>query len=223
LSKHRLAVVVAVTLLLTACGKGNEDPPATAATAPSAAVASPGSTAGIASPAPAASGRPEIVKNPDGTVNSGGPRPATSESALTAGGLGPYTVGAAHRDLAAAGLVGAGRKETSGNCPGYVTATGAGRHHSPGLVFYRGRLLRLSVTSGAVATDTEVTIGMPLAEVKRRYPAGQQIDDWTGRPAWLATTGDYGLLFEMQDGKVSVMQAGMAEPMRFRYTDNQGC
>jgi hypothetical protein len=90
-------------------------------------------------------------------------------------------------------------------------------------VFYRGRLLRLSVTSGAVGTDTGVRIGMPLAEVKKRYPGGQQIDDWTGRAAWLTATGDYGLLFQTQDGKVSVMQAGMVEPMRFKYTDNQGC
>jgi hypothetical protein len=217
-----MAVLLAVTLLLTGCGKDDED------TTPSAAAAA-GATPGSAAPTTrypvtsAAPGRPEITRNPDGTVNSGGPRPATREAALTAGGFGPYRIGVSQQELEAAGLVGPVRAAGSDNCPGYATATGIGRYHSPSLVFFQSRLLRLSVDRSGLGTDRNVRIGTPLATVKRQYPAGKQIDDWTGRPAWLAATGDYALLFEMRDGKVSVMQAGMAEPMSFRYTDNQGC
>jgi hypothetical protein len=156
-------------------------------------------------------------------VNSGGPRPATSEAALTAGGFGPYRICLSQQELESAGLVGPVRAAGSDNCPGYATGTGTDRYHSPSLVFFKSRLLRVSVDGSGLGTDRNVQIGTPLATVKKQYPQGKQIDDWTGRPAWLAATGDYALLFEMRDGKVSVMQAGMAEPMTFRYTDNQGC
>jgi hypothetical protein len=36
-------------------------------------------------------------------------------------------------------------------------------------------------------------------------------------------SGDYALLFPVTNDKVALVQAGMAEPLQFKYTDNQGC
>jgi hypothetical protein len=223
LLRHRAAVLILTLLAVAACSDPDPAPERPAAVSPPAPA-----TSSAAAPAPAtesttATGKPQIATNPDGTVNSGGPRPATSESELTAGGLGPYKVGVAQKDLASAKLIGKVTPIRSGNCAGYATARGIGRYHTPALVFFHGRLLRLTVRSAAVRTGQGVTIGSPMADVKGRYPGGKQIDDWTGRGAWLATVGDYGLLFDLRDDKVAAIQAGMAEPMQFKYTDNQGC
>ena len=219
-----IVVLIAAAVLLTSC---SDDPAASPSASPASAPAAPapsGEPAAVPSAAaPASSGRPEIVTNPDGTINSGGPRPATSESALTAGGFGPYKIGVTQKALASSGLVGKVASIKSGNCTGYGTGKGIGKYDSPALVFFKGRLLRLTVTSKDVATDKGVKLGTTMKDVQAKYPAGKQIDDWTGRGAWLATVGDFGLLFAMRDGKVSEIEAGMAEPMQFRYTDNQGC
>jgi hypothetical protein len=174
---------------------------------------------------PAAGGtsvQPAFTENPDGTINrSGGPRPATSGSTVTAGGLGPYQVGVAVGELRAAGLV--TRIAPIKGCAGYTGAIGAHRYHSPDLVFYQGRLLHLTVDSARVATDKGVQVGTRAANVRGRYPGGKQLDDWAGNSAWLAVQGDYALLFAMKNGKVTRVQAGMAEPLQFKFTDNQGC
>jgi hypothetical protein len=224
--RHRSAVLIFTLLALSACSDSGDEP---AAPPPPAAAGSPApavpSAAPPASPAAATtvpSGRPEIVTNPDGTVNSGGPRPATSDSQLTAGGIGPYKIGVARKDLESAKLVGKVTSIRSENCAGYATAKGLARYKSPALMFFEGRLLRLTVTAD-VQTDKGVRIGTTMAKVKASYPDGKQIDDFTGRGSWLATVGDFGLLFDMRDGKVAAMQAGMTEPMQFKYTDNQGC
>jgi hypothetical protein len=217
-----IVVLVAAAVLLTAC---SDDPDDTAAPAPapagSAAAAGPSADAQITDPG--GTGKPEIATNPDGTINSGGPRPGTSESVVTAGGFGPYKIGVSQKDLESGGLVGKVSAVKSGNCPGYGTAKGISRYHSPALVFFKGRLLRLTVATDDVATDKGVKVGTTMGDVRAKYPAGKQIDDWTGRGAWLATIGDYGLLFDMRDDKVAGIQAGMTEPMQFKYTDNQGC
>jgi len=221
-----IAVLATAVLLLTACGDDSDDPapPPAAAPVASAEVSAPPAGAPDAeSQTGTGTGKPEIVTNPDGTINSGGPRPATSESALTAGGFGPYKIGVTQKALASSGLVGKVASIKSGNCTGYGTGKGIGKYDSPALVFFKGRLLRLTVTSKDVATDKGVKLGTTMKDVQAKYPAGKQIDDWTGRGAWLATVGDFGLLFAMRDGKVSEIEAGMAEPMQFRYTDNQGC
>jgi hypothetical protein len=79
------------------------------------------------------------------------------------------------------------------------------------------------VTSADVATDKGVKVGTSLANVKAQYPGGKQLDDWTGTSAWFATVGDFALLFPTRNGKVAAIQAGMAEPLQYKYTDNQGC
>jgi hypothetical protein len=217
-----IVVLVAAAVLLTAC---SDDPDDTAAPAPapagSTAAADPSAAAPIIEPG--GSGKPEIATNPDGTINSGGPRPGTSESVVTAGGFGPYKIGVAQKDLESGDLIGKVDTVKSGNCAGYGTAKGIGRYHSPALVFFKGRLLRLTVSAAGVATDKGVKIGTAMSDVQGKYPDGKQIDDWTGRGAWLAPVGDYGLLFDMRDAKVAGIQAGMTEPMQFKYTDDQGC
>jgi hypothetical protein len=227
-----MVVLVAAAVLLTACGDDPGDPvtppstPAgsTAVAGPSSAAATPGIEPGIEpGTEPGGTGKPEIATNPDGTINSGGPRPGTSESVLTAGGFGPYKIGVSQKDLDSGDLIGTVTAVNTGNCPGYGTAEGIGRYHSPALVFFKGRLLRVTVATDEVATDKGVKVGTTMGDVQGKYPAGKQIDDWTGRGAWLATVGDYGLLFDMRDNKVAAMQAGMTEPMQFKYTDNQGC
>lgn len=234
LRRHRSAVLILTLLALSACGDSDEDrpapPPAAALSAPAAAPSGPaippGSPAAeptTGGPARAATGKPEIVTNPDGTINSGGPRPATSESELTAGGFGPYKIGVAQKDLESAKLIGKVTPVKSANCVDYATAKGLAKYRAPLLTFYDGRLLRLTITSDKVRTDKGVTIGATMSEVKKRYPDGKQIDDWTGRGSWLAGVGDFGLLFDMRDDRVAALQAGMTEPMQFKYTDNQGC
>jgi hypothetical protein len=216
-----IVVLVAAAVLLTAC---SDDPNDTAAPAPApAGSTAAGPSADMATIEPGGTGKPEIATNPDGTINSGGPRPGTSESVLTAGGFGPYKIGVSQKDLESGDLIGKVSAVKSGNCAGYGTAKGIGRYHSPALVFFKGRLLRLTVSADNVATDKGVKVGATMSDVQGRYPGGKQIDDWTGRGAWLATAGDYALLFGMQDGKVAEVQAGMTEPMQFKYTDNQGC
>jgi hypothetical protein len=224
LKRHRSAVLILTLLALSACGDSDEDPappPAAAASAP--ASAAPAGPASAPSAQGTATGKPEIVTNPDGTINSGGPRPATSDTELTAGGFGPYKIGVARKELESAKLVSKVTAIRSENCVGYATAKGLAKYGTPTLTFYDGRLLRLTVTSGKVRTDQGVTIGTTMSDVQKRYPAGKQIDDFTGRGAWLATVGDFGLLFDMRDSKVAALQAGMTEPMQFKYTDNQGC
>jgi hypothetical protein len=166
--------------------------------------------------------KPVFTENPDGTVNrSAAPRPATDDSTLSAGGLGPYTIGATVQSLRSAKLITS--VAPAQGCTGYTTAAGVSRYHSPELVFFKDRLLHLTVRSAAVATAKGVRIGTPQAKVKASYPDAKQLNDWSGAAAWLAMTGDYALLFGVRDGKVAVVQAGMAEPLQFRYTDNQGC
>ena len=165
-------------------------------------------------------GKPEITKNPDGTVNDVRKRPVTSDTGLSAGGLGPYQVGAQLTKLKSDGLV---KNAKSLDCKDYVGAAGTAKFHAPKLVFYRGKLLRMTIADGKVATARGIKLGSTMTAVQAKYPDGKQIDDWTGRGAWVATIGDYGLLFDMKDQKVSGIQAGMAEPMQFKYTDNQGC
>jgi hypothetical protein len=180
-----------------------------------AAPAGGGSTGGAAA-------KPAFTENPDGTVNrSGGPEPATSSTKISAGGLGPYKIGVTVQALQSAKLVTS--VAPAKGCDNYTTAKGTGKYYSPELVFFKGRLLHLTVRSDSVKTDKGVKIGSPLANVKGSYPSGKELNDWTGGSAWLAMSGDYALLFPVTNDKIALVQAGMAEPLQFKYTDNQGC
>ncbi|MDT5041733.1 MAG: hypothetical protein QOE51_2718 [Actinoplanes sp.] len=183
----------------------------------------PGSPAPATPDGPGYTGpRPAFTENPDGTLNrSGGPQPSAAAVQLSAGGLGPYKIGVSAESLQAAKLITAAAP--AAGCANYTTARGTSKYHSPDLVFFKGRLLHLTVSSSAVKTDKGIKIGSPLANVKGGYPNGKVLNDWSGASAWLAMTGDYALLFPLKNDKVAQVQAGMAEPIQFKYTDNQGC
>ncbi|GAB1643390.1 hypothetical protein [Krasilnikovia sp. MM14-A1259] len=221
--RHRRPTVLAVAALallaVAACSHDAPKPaPAVTASAPP--------EAGVGTPEPTppdatGTAKPAFSKNPDGTANrSGAPQPTTEDSTISAGGLGPYKIGVPEETLKSAGLL--TRPPTAKSCTGYSGAIGLAKYHSPTLVFFKGRLLYLGVSAG-VTTAQGPKIGTAVADVKRGYPRGKQLDDWSGASAWLVPTGDYALLFTMKDDKVALVQAGMAEPLQFRFTDRQGC
>ena len=227
--RHRRVVlaVAALTLIgVTACSHDKKDDtaasgaPIVGATAGDPVTSAP---AGPTSEASTAKEKPAFTKNPDGTINSAGPRPATSATTLSAGGFGPYKIGVSQADLKAAGLLGKVSKARADNCADYTVSKGLSKYHSPALSFYNGRLLHLTVSSSAIKTDKGVKVGTTLANVKGQYPSGKQLTDFSGAGAWFATNGAYGLLFGIDDDKVKSIQAGMAEPIQFKYTDDQGC
>ena len=227
--RHRRVVlaVAAMTLVgVTACSHDKKDDapapgaPVVAATAGDPVASAP---AGPTSPASGPKVKPAFTKNPDGTINSAGPRPVTSGTTLSAGGFGPYKIGASQADLKAAGLLGKVSKAREDNCADYTVSKGLSKYHSPALSFYNGRLLHLTVSSSAIKTDKGVKVGTTLANVKGQYPSGKQLTDFSGAGAWFATNGAYALLFGIGDDKVKIIQAGMAEPIQFKYTDDQGC
>jgi hypothetical protein len=240
--RHRriLTSVAVLTLLLTA-GCGSDDKDQAVAPAPAGAVpATPAADPGVASPDPHASsaGVPGANSTAAPTENaptgkstgkpgrSGrGTTPKGSTSApgaqLSASGLGPYQVAAARDDLKAAGLL--GKVDTSAGCPDFVVAKGLPQYQSPALVFHQGKLQYTRVTSSKTATPAGAKVGMKLADVKKKYPAGKQLDDWNGAIAWFATTGGNALMFRFKDNKVESIEAGLAEPLQFRFTDGEGC
>ena len=235
--RHRriLTSVAVLTLLLTAgCGSDDKDPapvPAPAGAVPTTPAADPG----VASPDPHASsaGVPGATATAAPTETSTGkpgrsgrgsvPKGSTFApgAQLSASGLGPYQVAAARDDLKAAGLL--GKVDTSAGCPDFVVAKGLPQYQSPGLVFHQGKLQYTRVTSSRTATSAGAKVGMKLADVKKKYPAGKQLDDWNGAIAWFATTGSNALMFRFKDNKVESIEAGLAEPLQFRFTDGEGC
>ncbi|BFU42039.1 hypothetical protein [Krasilnikovia sp. MM14-A1004] len=220
--RRTILAAAAITLLsMAACSHDAKKP--AAAPAPTASVPAEAGVGGPEPTEPPATGtaKPAFTKNPDGTANrSGAPRPATGDTTISAGGLGPYKIGVSQATLKSTGLItGAAKK----SCTGYTGGTGLAKYGSPDLVFFKGRLLYLSVHGSGPTTPKGTRIGTALAEVKRGYPGGKQLDDWSGATAWLAPHGDYALLFAIKNDKVAVLQAGMAEPLQFRFTDRQGC
>jgi hypothetical protein len=226
--RHRRVVlaVAALTLIgVTACSHDKKDAAAPGAPAAGASAGDPAASplAGTSTTGSNAKGKPAFTKNPDGTINSAGPRPAASGTTLNAGGFGPYKIGVSQADLKAAGLLGKVSKAREDNCADYTVAKGLSKYHSPALSFYNGRLLHLTVSSAAIKTDKGVNVGTTLANVKGQYPSGKQLTDFSGAGAWFASEGAYALLFGIGDSKVKSIQAGMAEPIQFKYTDDQGC
>jgi hypothetical protein len=233
--RHRRAIVAALTLLLVGgCGSGGSDKaaPAPAAGAPggpsASGIAAPGATTAPGAPAPGATATNGAPKGPGPGAPTGRPaaRPGSGAAKpagllLAASGLGPYQVAVTSADLKAAGLL--GTVDKAGACPGFVVATGLGTYAKPGLVFYQGKLQYTRVTSASTSTTEGVKVGTQLADVKKKYPKGKQLDDWNGAIAWFATSGSDALLFRIKNDKVESIEAGLAEPLQFRFTDGEGC
>lgn len=250
--RHRGALlsVVALSLLgvgvgVGACGGDKPDAPAAqppAATVPAVPPGSPASGASgtgtsavgtSAGAAPAggtpAAGRPggdtpgggTPAAPPGGAPVKPGGAPANAAAQLTAAGFGPYRVAAKRTALTSAGVL--GKVDTSKKCTGFVVVRGVRKYHTPTLVFHRGALQYTTVTSSAVATPAGARVGMSYAEVKNRHAGGKELTDWLGTPAWFVTSGKNALLFRLKNDTVHSIEAGVAEPLQFRYTDGQGC
>jgi hypothetical protein len=227
--RHRLAVLTAVLTIagLTACSHDKDDKPA-----PQAQATVPG---GSTAPLPGASSSLDVPPGASGTApadtrpSTPGPGPNASVPGrgkglptgadMSAAGFGPYAVGVAQAELSSAGLVGKVAADSSGCGRG----NGVTKYHSPGLVFAKGKLEHIKVTSTKVKTTKGVQVGTAFANVKGSYPEGKAIDDWVGASAWYATSGDYALLFRIKNDKVSAIEAGPASTLSFTFTDKQGC
>jgi hypothetical protein len=207
---RRVALILAALAVLGSAACSSDKKPATwepgalgSPAPPAVAPAEDGSSGG-------GTAKPAFTQNPDGTVNrSGGPIPSTSSTKISAGGLGPYKIGVTLQTLQSAKLVSS--VAAAKGCDNYTTAKGVSKYSS------------LTARSDSTKTHKGVRVGSPLANVKGSYPSGKQLNDWAGGSAWLAMSGDYALLFPVKNDKVALVQAGMAEPVQFKYTDNQGC
>jgi hypothetical protein len=219
--RHRRAVFAVVACTLLGAAACSHRPAAgTAATTPPAAAPAP-SAAPASAPAAAEPGtrfgHTTAAGRPGSTLTGplGRTRPGTAT--LSAQGYGPYRIGAGPAQLASlTGPVTAG-------ADGCATATGTARYLSPALVFAGGRLQAVTLTDPAVVTGRGVTVGTPMETVERLYPDGRQLDNWIGATAWFAPSGPDALLFRTKDGVVGGVSAGAAQPLRYKFTDDQGC
>lgn len=185
-------------------------------------VGGPGST-GAGSPGSTGAGAPgstgQGAPGQPGRTGSGGDT-GFAPTRLAASGLGPYQQGVAQQNLRSSALL--GKITSNANCPGFVIAKGTSAYYLPTLVFHDGKLQYLTVTSKSVSTSAGARVGMTIADVQRLHPVGKQLTDWVGAPAWFTVVGSNGLLFHFDNGKVSSIEAGLAAPMQFRYTDGEG-
>jgi hypothetical protein len=229
-----LLSVAAFALLATAgCSSGTSDEagtPPPVAPGPSSAAAVPATSGAVQDPAGQPTSVPPAEAQPTGgasvkpgrgtaTARPGGAFAPGAQ--LSAAGLGPYQVAAPRAGLQEAGLLTS--VDTSAGCPDFVVAKGLPGYQTPGLVFYQGKLQYASVTSSKTATTKGAKVGMKLADVKKKYPKGKQLDDWNGAVAWFAAEGRNALMFRFKSNKVESIEAGVADPLQFRFTDGEGC
>jgi hypothetical protein len=231
---RRVLLSVAAFALLAAagCSSGTSGAAGTppVATGPSSAAAVPATSGAAGDPAgqptsvPPAQGQPTegtSVKPGGGTATARPGAGFAPGAQLSATGLGPYRVDTARAGLQDAGLLTS--VKASAGCPDFVVAKGLPGFQTPRLVFYRGKLQYASVTSSKLATTEGAKVGMKLADVKKKYPKGKQLDDWNGAVAWFAAEGENALMFRFKNNKVQSIEAGVAEPLQFRFTDGEGC
>src|SRR4051812_41061124 len=187
--RHRLAVLTAVLAVagLAACSHDKDDEPTPQAqvTVPGGSTAPlPGASSSLGV-APGASSSVGVPPGASGTAPAGtkpstpGPGPNASGPArgkglptgadISAAGFGPYAIGVAQADLSSAGLVGKVSTDSSGCGRG----NGVSKYHSPALVFAKGKLEHIKVTSAKVKTTEGVRVGTTFADVKGSYPEGK--------------------------------------------------
>jgi hypothetical protein len=140
---------------------------------------------------------------------------------LSPNGLGPYQVGTDGGRLQEALLLTAVQRPTG--CPLLMVAKGLPQYRSPGLVFYQGKLQYASVTSSKTPTTGGAKVGMALADVKKKHPAGKQLTNSSGGVAWLVTAGQHAMIFRFKGGRVDHIEAGDSATVQFRFTDGEGC
>jgi hypothetical protein len=221
--RHRLVVLTAVLVItsVAACSRDKNDRPTPQAQPPAASVSShPGmaftslpsagqasagqASAGQASAGPNSATRPTTPTDPAGAA-LGEPMALPSGTVISATGIGPYTIGQEQASLTAAKLVGPVRNGSTG-CD---TGTGQAKWGSPTLIFTKGKLQHLKITSAAVRTTGGIKVGSTQASVHSAYRKGSAV----GATAWYAPTGDFALLFRMSGGQVSTIEAGPASTL----------
>jgi hypothetical protein len=208
--RHRLVVLVAVLVVAgaAACSRGKDDRPAPQAQAPVSSTSLPGvapsvtpSTVQPSSAGPSAAISEAPIKDPAGAAK-GHPQTLPAGTEVKATGIGPYTIGQEQAALTTAKLVGPVRSGAAGCDSG----TGVAKWGSPALLFTKGKLQHVTITSAAVKTTAGIRVGSSEASVKSAYGKGSV----TAGTAWYAPTGDFALLFRLSKGKVTTIEAGPA-------------
>jgi hypothetical protein len=208
--RHRLVVLVAVLVVVgaAACSRGKDDRPAPQAQTPVFSTSLPGVAPTVTpSPAPSGAGGPSganseaPIKDPAGAAK-GHPQTLPAGTEVKATGIGPYTIGQEQVALTTAKLVGPVRSGAAGCDSG----TGVAKWGSPALLFTKGKLQHIKITSAAVRTTAGIRVGSSEASVKSAYPKGSA-GEGTG---WYAPTGDFALLFRLGKGKVTTIESGPA-------------
>lgn len=222
--RHRLVVLTIVLAAagLAGCSRDKDDRPAPQAQAPVSSASAPahestppaesasGSLTG-GSPSAAAGANPTNVTDPAGAAK-GHPQTLPSGTEVKATGVGPYTIGQEQAALTTAKLVGPVKRGVTGCDSG----TGVSKWGSPTLLFTKGKLQHVKIASATVKTTAGIKVGSSEASVKSAYPKGTV----TAGTAWLATTGDFALLFRLTGGKVTAVEAGPASIME---TGTENC
>jgi hypothetical protein len=223
--RHRLVVLAAVLAVagLGGCSRHKDDRPAPVAQAPVPEGSThPGMSmtalpsASPTSVKPAATG-PGSTTDPAGAAK-GLPQSLPTGSEISATGIGPYTIGQEQASLTAAKLVGPVKNGSAG-CD---TGAGQAKWGTPALIFSKGKLQHLKITSGSVKTTAGVRVGSSEAAVRRAYAKGSALSA-SGRTAWYAPTGDFALLFRITGGQVSTIESGPASTLSVTFISNQGC
>lgn len=223
--RHRLVVLAAVLAVagLAGCSRDKDDRPTPAAQPPVPSVSThPGMSMTAlpsAGPTPgnSATTGPVTPTDPAGAAK-GHPQTLPTGSEISATGIGPYTIGQEQAALTTAKLVGPVKSGSTG-CD---TGAGQAKWGSPALIFTKGKLQHVKITSGAVRTTAGVKVGSAEATVRGAYPKGSALSA-RGTTAWYAPTGDFALLFRLAGGKVSAIESGPASTLEFTFTGNQGC
>jgi hypothetical protein len=223
--RHRLVVLAAVLAVggLAACSRAKDDRPTPQAQPPAVEASThPGmSMTALPSASPTAgAGATPTKPNPTDPAGAalGHAQTLPTGSEISATGIGPYTIGQEQASLTGARLVGPVKSGLTGCDTGLGQATWG----TPTLIFTKGKLQHVKITSGSVKTTAGIKVGATTASVRRAYPKGSALSA-RGATAWYAPTGDFALLFRIAGGKVSAIESGPASTLQFTFTDNQGC
>jgi len=91
-------------------------------------------------------------------------------------------------------------------------------------VFFQGTLESLRVTDPRVRTAEGVTVGQTGAKVRDTYAAASDLNNGQGGRALIVQVGAHALLFRVDiRDVVTSIDAGLADPLQFRFTDGEGC
>jgi hypothetical protein len=136
-------------------------------------------------------------------------------------GLHPYRLGDRFTNLQSQGLLKVVGE--SATCD-WIGARGLTQYHEPFMTFFRGTMVSLIVDSPDVPTFNGAHVGMSLAQVQGRHPAGRKLTRGD-QYAWLVTERTYALMFRFDHGGiVESIVAGHARGLELQFTDGgEGC